>query len=352
MANTVQDYRGSNNIKADNEILKSAITLDDKTLQHIASLSMTANNNDDDKNFFNDSDSDSDDNDSSNDNDDDDNKEPKTYNNLDLTRQVLQKVREYMKAEKMSMSEFARQTGVSKAWLSKLKHTDANLSLNTAQDLLHYMGYTLRLTREGSAMISKSRIRKYACKNLMDENVQSYILSFDKNITDKNSELTKQTEEQQIQRIAENQQTKYVTAKGQQTKYVVGENQQIQRIADSQQIAPTPSSVQQTQTSTITNSVSPSNSTPAPVKLSPGQTVTISANKKVKNTNITSTDEEMNNLSNLDQQFGVKNTMTKQQKTANHKINNLDNNILNNNEINLLYNEDFFSTPLGSLNKK
>lgn len=80
----------------------------------------------------------------------------------DLTRQVLQKVRDYMAAQKMSMSEFGRQTGVSKAWLSKLKHTDANLSLNTAQDLLHYMGYTLRLTREGSFNIAPSRIKRYA----------------------------------------------------------------------------------------------------------------------------------------------------------------------------------------------
>ena len=69
-----------------------------------------------------------------------------------------------MAAEKMSLSEFGRQTGVSKAWLSKLKHTDANLSLNTAQDLLHYMGYTLKLTREGGFTITPSRIRRYATR--------------------------------------------------------------------------------------------------------------------------------------------------------------------------------------------
>lgn len=79
-----------------------------------------------------------------------------------LTRQVLQKIREYMKAQKISMSEFARQTGVSKAWLSKLKNTDANLSLNTATDLLHYMGYTLKLTREGSISILPTRLKKVA----------------------------------------------------------------------------------------------------------------------------------------------------------------------------------------------
>ena len=80
----------------------------------------------------------------------------------DLTRQVLKLIREYINAEKISMSEFARQTGISKAWLSKLKNSDANLSLDTAQDLLHYMGYTLKLTREGSCSIQPSRLKKYA----------------------------------------------------------------------------------------------------------------------------------------------------------------------------------------------
>ena len=89
----------------------------------------------------------------------------------DLTRQVLKKIREYIAAQKISMSEFGRQTGVSKAWLSKLKHTDANLSLDTATDLLHFMGYTLILVRDNQqskeddtveASIIPSRLRKLA----------------------------------------------------------------------------------------------------------------------------------------------------------------------------------------------
>ena len=79
----------------------------------------------------------------------------------DLTRRILALIREYIDAQKISMSEFGRQTGVSKAWLSKLKNYDANLSLNTATDLLRYMGYKLELMKDG-AKIYKSRLKKYA----------------------------------------------------------------------------------------------------------------------------------------------------------------------------------------------
>ena len=90
--------------------------------------------------------------------------------NSDLTRQVLQLIREYIAANKISMSEFGRQAGVSKAWLSKLKNTDANLSLDTAINLLHFIGYTLILTKDDAlnqtATISKSRLRKVASKSV------------------------------------------------------------------------------------------------------------------------------------------------------------------------------------------
>lgn len=84
--------------------------------------------------------------------------------NNDLTRKILKLIREYISANKISMSEFGRQTGVSKAWLSKLKNYDANLSLDTATDLLKYMGYKLELTKDG-ARIYKSRLKKYASRH-------------------------------------------------------------------------------------------------------------------------------------------------------------------------------------------
>ena len=43
----------------------------------------------------------------------------------------------------MSMSEFARKAGVSKAWLSRLQHTDANLSIEMANRLLDIAGYKI-----------------------------------------------------------------------------------------------------------------------------------------------------------------------------------------------------------------
>ena len=88
--------------------------------------------------------------------------------NSDLTRQVLQLIREYIDANKISMSEFGRQAGVSKAWLSKLKNTDANLSLDTAINLLHFIGYTLILTKDNklTASIQKSRLKKVASKQM------------------------------------------------------------------------------------------------------------------------------------------------------------------------------------------
>lgn len=342
--NDIKDYRNFNNTRLDNVLLKSIVEQNDIDISSIADVQNTVDNtiiktaakNKNDNNISINSSATNDDNDNDDDDwdlgPDDDNDDFKSYSNLDLTRQVLRKVREYMKAEKMSMSEFARQTGVSKAWLSKLKHTDANLSLNTAQDLLHYMGYTLRLTREGSVAINKSRIKKYACKGLIDDN----------------------------------QSAKYVTAEG-------------------QQIAPTPSSVQQTQTSTLTQTTAPtptttmSVSTPAaPVKLNPGQTITVSASTKedfikedsIKEDSIKEGSIEKNNnqsksktktsdingsLASLAKEgMRVKKQMAKQVKKTNNNIINKDNNtlsnnnnILNENEINLLYAEDFFSTPLG-----
>ena len=238
--------------------------------------------------------------------------DPISYSNLDLTRQVLQKVREYMAAEKMSMSEFARQTGVSKAWLSKLKHTDANLSLNTAQDLLHYMGYTLRLTREGSIYINKSRMRKYA-------------------------------------RLASKALVSTDTVNGQ----FISDGRQLQHIADGQQIAPTPGSTVQnisTPVSTVQTTVTPAPSTTQPIKLSPGQTLTVSADKSNKENLLTVSASELinNTFTNEKEKINVK--------TANYSGTNKETLLsnkkttLSKEEIDLLYEalheDNFFSTPM------
>ena len=211
--------------------------------------------------------------------------------NIDLTRQVLQKIREYMAAEKISMSEFARQTGVSKAWLSKLKHTDANLSLNTAQDLLHYMGYTLRLTREGMK-ISRSRLYRYAYNNYDKNNI---------NNKEDMKDLTKIYVQPSFSLKNKKDYLKVKQADGMVT-----------------QVSPTPTSTmvpaQPAITTTQTQTVAPVTTAPAPVKLSPGQTLTVSAE--------VNTDKE-----------------------------NVMNNNENENEFALLYQDEFFSNPLVRLRK-
>lgn len=313
----IKDYRNFNNMRLDNEVLKSIaelnnINIEENNMMSNTNIKIASKNTGTNTNTDNNNDDDDDDWDLGLD-DDEDNDDSKNYSNLDLTRQVLRKVREYMKAEKMSMSEFARQTGVSKAWLSKLKHTDANLSLNTAQDLLHYMGYTLRLTREGSVSINKSRIKKYATKQRITSNDLS---------------------------------TKYVTAEG-------------------QQIAPTPSSVQQTQTSTLTQTQTPapapastmSVSTPAaPVKLSPGQTITVSASAQAQTqAPIKSSIKDKDNLPGTGSLSGLIRAKKQAKKQIEASIKTTNNNVLNNSlnkalnkdEIDLLYAEDFFSTPMG-----
>lgn len=183
--------------------------------------------------------------------------------NNDLTRQVLQKIREYMAAEKMSLSEFGRQTGVSKAWLSKLKHTDANLSLNTAQDLLHYMGYTLKLTREGGFAITPSRIKRYATR-LSNEKI-----ACNGNCGETNTNNTK------------DQATVMMEKEADVTTGVTG-------TTTTMSVTAPPAPINPPATTTNVNNGQP-------VKLSPGQTITVSASA----TTVNKTDEDNNAIDNV-----------------------------------------------------
>lgn len=99
-----------------------------------------------------------------------------------VTKQTLEIIRTYAYKHEMSLSEFGRRAGVSKAWLSKLQHTDANLSIETAADLLSAAGYTLKVQKGGGHPVTpekndkpeekkegkiKSRLKKVAeCQNI------------------------------------------------------------------------------------------------------------------------------------------------------------------------------------------
>lgn len=79
-----------------------------------------------------------------------------------ITTEILNMVRTHAYKEDISISEFGRKTGISKAWLSKLKNTDANLSVGTAEKLLAAMGYKLNITKKKSAAININNISKEA----------------------------------------------------------------------------------------------------------------------------------------------------------------------------------------------
>lgn len=66
----------------------------------------------------------------------------------ELTKEVLRLIRNTAFKKDISLSEFGENAGVSKAWISKLQHTDANLSLDTAQGLLNASGYELKIVRK------------------------------------------------------------------------------------------------------------------------------------------------------------------------------------------------------------
>lgn len=77
-----------------------------------------------------------------------------------ITSEILNMIRTHAYKEDISISEFGRKAGISKAWLSKLKNTDANLSVSTADKILSMMGYKLSITKKKSAAINSNMSKK------------------------------------------------------------------------------------------------------------------------------------------------------------------------------------------------
>lgn len=59
------------------------------------------------------------------------------------TKEIIQIIRTYAYQHGLSMSEFAKKAGISKAWLSKLKTQDREISLQLAEKILHAAGYSI-----------------------------------------------------------------------------------------------------------------------------------------------------------------------------------------------------------------
>lgn len=82
-----------------------------------------------------------------------------------LTNEILKIIRTHAYKEDITVSDFGRKAGVSKAWLSRLKNTDANLSIETAEKLLHAAGYKLTISKGTTASIEEDKkVEKTASK--------------------------------------------------------------------------------------------------------------------------------------------------------------------------------------------
>ena len=66
------------------------------------------------------------------------------------TRDVVRIARTYAYKNGLSMTQFAKQAGVSKAWLSRLHHGDGDLSLEYANKMLEAAGYKLIIKHQSN----------------------------------------------------------------------------------------------------------------------------------------------------------------------------------------------------------
>lgn len=71
----------------------------------------------------------------------------KKFARSSINEDILSLIRTYAYNNNLSMSEVGRRAGISKAWLSKLKNSDANLSLETAERILNTLGYSLKIQK-------------------------------------------------------------------------------------------------------------------------------------------------------------------------------------------------------------
>jgi len=61
-----------------------------------------------------------------------------------INKQILKIIREFVDDTKLTMSEVAREAGISKAWISRLTNdANPNMSIETAAKLLDVAGYQL-----------------------------------------------------------------------------------------------------------------------------------------------------------------------------------------------------------------
>ena len=75
--------------------------------------------------------------------------------------QILQIIRNYCDANDMSMGEYAKAAGVSKAWISRISNEgNKHISMEVASKLLDVAGYKIKITSAGIEI--GTRLRKLA----------------------------------------------------------------------------------------------------------------------------------------------------------------------------------------------
>ena len=87
-----------------------------------------------------------------------------------INKQILKIIREFVDDTKLTMSEVAREAGISKAWISRLTNdVNPNMSIETAAKLLDVAGYELVIKRNTTAG-NENEIIEATAENL-EENV-------------------------------------------------------------------------------------------------------------------------------------------------------------------------------------
>lgn len=84
------------------------------------------------------------------------------------TKDVIKIVRTYAYQNGMTLSEFARKAEVSKSWISRLRHEDAEISLLVAQKMLNAAGYKIIIKHQSQISEGDNK----PIKTLTDEQIE------------------------------------------------------------------------------------------------------------------------------------------------------------------------------------
>lgn len=106
------------------------------------------------------------------------------------TKDIITIVRSYAYKNGMSMSEFAEQAGVSKAWLSKLKTQNREISLHLAEQLLDAAGYKIVVKHQSKLTSEDKHEIEFVSKQELDRKDKEN-LEVNK-LIDKNKQLLEQ----------------------------------------------------------------------------------------------------------------------------------------------------------------